>query len=210
VPLEALAPASDPAIQTREFVQAWTVEELSADLAGAAEGRNFQRAQELFTAVSCVQCHRVDGGEGGQVGPDLASVQKKFAEQGWTRLDILKEIITPSERIDEAFQTVIIEDINGRVHTGIVTARNDQTVQLTSNPLEGGASAVAEIPVDDIDQEFPSKISMMPEGLLNTLTKEEILDLVLFIETGGDASHPAFRGGGASGGGGEHEHSHDH
>ena len=50
-----------------------------------------------------------------------------------------------------------------------------------------------EIAKDDIDERDESKVSIMPKGLLNTMTKDEILDLLAYIISGANPEHPAFR-----------------
>ena len=49
------------------------------------------------------------------------------------------------------------------------------------------------ISLDSIEERVDSPISLMPRGLLNTLTKEEILDLLAYVLSGGDSSHEAFQ-----------------
>jgi hypothetical protein len=62
-------------------------------------------------------------------------------------------------------------------------------VRIVTNPLE----KPKEIPIKDIDEKRESKVSLMPEGLLTTLSKEEILDLLAYITTGADPNHAAFK-----------------
>ena len=59
-------------------------------------------------------------------------------------------------------------------------------------PLEKDAKAI-EIPKETIEERVDSKVSLMPEGLLNTLTKQEIFDLLLYIESAGDANSPVYQ-----------------
>lgn len=190
VPPEVLAPKSDPKIQTRPFVRAWKFDELVSAFKQAPRGRSFEKGRTLFTSISCVQCHKMNG-KGGNVGPDLAGVKKKLSTSKFTHADVLREMLEPSKVIDKKFQTVIIVDVQGKVHTGLVLERTGKQVKLISNPLDKKPPVT--IAVDDIEEEYPSKISLMPMGLLNTLTKEEILDLVAYVVSAGDPNHPAFR-----------------
>ncbi|MEM9660454.1 MAG: hypothetical protein AAF961_18985, partial [Planctomycetota bacterium] len=48
------------------------------------------------------------------------------------------------------------------------------------------------IRIDEIDDQYPSEVSMMPTGLLDTLDGEEILDLLTFLRSGGDADHEIY------------------
>ena len=49
------------------------------------------------------------------------------------------------------------------------------------------------IPRDRIESLQKSDVSMMPVGLVSTLTRDEVLDLLAYVEAGGDPRHPAFR-----------------
>jgi hypothetical protein len=40
---------------------------------------------------------------------------------------------------------------------------------------------------------MPSKVSEMPQGLINVLTPEEVLDLIAYLRSGGDPADKAFR-----------------
>jgi putative heme-binding domain-containing protein len=189
VPAEVLAPTVDPEIQTRPFVRSWTLSDLIDSLDEADSGRDFARAESLLKQLSCAQCHRI-GGEGPEVGPDLAGVKKKLADGDFKRADVLREMVEPSAVIDVKYKTVTIVDTDGRIHNGIATKRDDTAVRLLANPLDSQEPVV--IPIDAIEQEVESTISMMPAGLLNTLTKDEILDLLMYIESSADSSHAAF------------------
>ncbi len=189
VPPEAMAPAADPEIQSRPFVRSWTLADFKDDLEAVADHRDFARAAKLFEEISCVKCHRMNT-KGGLVGPDLAGVKEKIAKGDFKRLDVLREMLEPSAKMDEKYRTLVVVNVRGRVHTGIVAGRDDEKLQLLVNPLDQQEPIT--LAVEEIDEEIPSQISLMPMGLLNTLTKEEILDLLLYIETAADAGHPAF------------------
>jgi putative heme-binding domain-containing protein len=189
VPPEALVPTSDPEIQSRPFVRDWKHEDLAASLSQAGHGRNFARGKELFTAISCAKCHKLNG-QGGQVGPDLAAVKEKLAKKEIKREDILREMVDPSAKVDEKYRTVVVVDGNGKLHTGIVAERTEKLLRLLANPLDN--QEPIELAVDDIEEEIASKISLMPAGLLNTLTQDEILDLLMYIETAADEKNAAF------------------
>jgi hypothetical protein len=88
----------------------------------------------------------------------------------------------------------VIQDSEGRVHTGIVTQRDEKRVRLLTNPLDNTPRAPLEVPLEKIEQETESKISLMPAGLLNTLTRDEILDLLAYVISNGNPRHAAFAG----------------
>jgi putative heme-binding domain-containing protein len=189
VPLEDLQPPAVTQGPTRPFVRNWTFAELAPDLDKIGHGRSFQRGKELFTAASCVQCHKLKG-EGGNVGPDLAEIAQKLADPSkkYTRADLLWDVIEPSKVINEKYRSWIIVTGKGELVTGVIVSQDARTLQVVTNPL----ARPVEIAVDDIDSKEPAKVSMMPQGLLVTLTREEILDLLAYVASGGDPHNPAF------------------
>src|SRR5262249_19145273 len=150
-------------------------------------GRSFERGKSLFTAASCVQCHKL-GKEGGIIGPDLAEVQKKLAEKKYTHAELLRDLIEPSKVINEKFKTWVIETGKGELVTGVIVAADRKAIKVVINPL----LPPREIEVDDIAEKRESKISLMPQGLLVTLDRDEVLDLLAYVIAAGDPEHPAF------------------
>ena len=81
--------------------------------------------------------------------------------------------------------------IRDRIYQGRILDQNDKQLTVAIDPK--APSAVIELQADDIDEILPSKTSMMPLGLLNTLTREEILDLLAYIQSGGNPDHELFK-----------------
>jgi putative heme-binding domain-containing protein len=186
-PSELQAPVeAEP--NARPFVRNWTIDDLAPFLDQLEHGRSYENGKKLFTAISCVQCHTV-GKEGAKIGPDLNELPKKLAEKKFSRHDILREIIRPSEVINENFKTYQIETAKGELITGVIVSQDDKTIRVVTNPLE----KPKEIAIKDIDEKRESKVSLMPEGLLTTLSKEEILDLLAYITTGADPNAAVFK-----------------
>jgi putative heme-binding domain-containing protein len=185
VPRDALlAAATQTQAATRPFVRNWTVADLSQNLDKIASG-NVNAGRELFKTLACVQCHRMKG-VGGQVGPDLVSVKEKMDSKKMKLLDVLTEMVEPSKVIEDKFRSIVLELADGRVVSGIIVAENAKEVRLAANPLDPQASAEPiTIAAGDIEARFPSAISLMPQGLLNTLNEEEISNLLSYILSGG-------------------------
>jgi putative heme-binding domain-containing protein len=201
VPPEELNPIVAD-VKARPFVRNWTAEELIPELGQMERGRSFARGKGLFTAASCVQCHKL-GGEGGVIGPDLAEIAKKLADKKYTRADLLRDLIEPSRVINEKYRTWVIETGKGELVAGVIIAEDKKSLKVVTNP----ALPPREIPVDDVAERRESKISLMPQGLLVTLTQEEIMDLLAYVASGADPEHPAFvRRGAKHGGGGGRRH----
>jgi hypothetical protein len=67
---------------------------------------------------------------------------------------------------------------------------NDARYVVLVNPL---ANVKTEVKKSDVAKRAVAKVSMMPEGLVNTLTKDEILDMLAYIESGGKPNSPLFQ-----------------
>ena len=179
----APAPAAPPA-PTRPFVKAWTVADLANDLAKAGSGRNFARGKEIFSSIQCLQCHHF-GQEGGNFGPDLTAVGSRF-----NRHDILEAIVEPSKVISEQYAAYLFTTKQGDTVMGLVLEENKDAYIVLTNPLDGAKTVVERT---TIASKQIAPISLMPPGLIDVLNKDEILDLLAYIESGGNEKAPAFK-----------------
>jgi putative heme-binding domain-containing protein len=108
-----------------------------------------------------------------------------------TLQDILKDIIEPSFRINEKYQTWKIEMKSGKEYTGLILKEENGRVTLIENPL--AKTEPVTIKADDIETRSKSPVSTMPKGLLDKLTRDEILDLLAYIYSRADKTHPLFK-----------------
>jgi putative heme-binding domain, Pirellula/Verrucomicrobium type len=168
----------------RQFVKEWTVAELENDLPEAAQGRNFASGKAAYNDAQCIQCHRL-GNEGGSIGPELTALFSKYS-----RKDILESIIEPSKVVSDQFQNYIVTKKDGDSATGKIIDETADKVVIQPNPL---SSERIEINKSDIAERKPSKVSPMPQGLLNNFTKDEILDLLGYLESMGKEKGPNFK-----------------
>jgi putative heme-binding domain-containing protein len=180
-PLEALAEA----LAGRGAVKEWTLDELAgAAEKGGMKNRNFENGRKMFGVAGCFVCHRF-GNEGGMTGPDLTGAGGRYSAR-----DLLDQIINPSKEINEQFAPVVLTKVDGETVTGVIVNLNNDTVQVNtdlSNPNQ--REGVDRKQVKSIEL---SKVSQMPEGLINMLTKDEILDLVAYTLSGGNPKNAAF------------------
>ena len=120
-----------------------------------------------------------------QPKPDLTAVATRFKRQ-----DILESSTEPSKVLSEQYMNITIETTAGQVHIGRIVEETPDKVALRTKPLEPETVTIKK---SEIEFRSLSKISPMPAGLLNTLTKDEILDLLAYLESLGDSTHPNFR-----------------
>lgn len=168
-----------------KFVKEWKVADFSeSDL--TTGGRSFEDGQVAFKRVGCTQCHKL-GDIGGIFGPDLAKLEKKKANSKY----VLESILHPSKDIEEkyAMRTYLLG--SGVVTSGFIVGENETEILLKSDPLKQDKPTV--VIKDDIEVEKKNEQSVMPVGLLNWLTKEEVLDLIAFVVAGGDADSAVFK-----------------
>jgi putative heme-binding domain-containing protein len=165
------------------LVKEWKMEDLVPALDEVGKNRSFDRGKEVFETAQCIQCHKF-GNEGGAVGAELTAASSKYS-----RRDILESILEPSKVISEQYQNTMIMTTSGKILDGRVMEENADRLILKPNPLQ---PETIEIKKANIEKRAPSKISPMPEKLVNNYTKDEILDLLAFIESAGNKDRPAF------------------
>jgi putative heme-binding domain-containing protein len=169
----------------RAFVKKYTVDELVPLVAYGLTGRNFDKGRNLFGAAKCFACHRFNN-EGGGAGPDLTIVSGRFGPR-----DLLESIIEPSKVVSDQYQAIVVTTADGRQIVGRVVNLSGDTMSINTDMLDPQKKVnVNRNLVESIE---PSKISMMPEGLIDTLTQDEILDLVAYLYSRGDRNHKMFR-----------------
>lgn len=177
------APVVSAQIEARPFVRQWKMDELVPALNEVARNRSFENGKAAFAAAQCFQCHRF-GNEGGAVGPDLTAAANRFS-----RRDLLECILLPSKVIGEKFQNTILTKKNGDDVTGWIVFETADKVTIITDPI---TTKRIDVKKSEIQSRRISQLSPMPEGLVDTLTREDILDLLAYIESAGKKDSPAF------------------
>lgn len=180
---DAPAAAAKPKKEYK-FVREWKTADLADDLDAVGRGRSFERGRDAFAAAQCLQCHRF-GNEGGAVGPDITAISSRFS-----RRDLLESMTEPSKVLSEQYLNTTVVKKDGDDVTGRLVEETDTKLVLVPDQIKGDK---VEILKKDVQSRAASKLSPMPEGLINILTKEEILDLLAYMESGGKASAAAFK-----------------
>ncbi len=171
-------------IETRPLVRKWTVDEL-VGLASEGPGpRDFQRGRRAFATALCRNCHRV-AGAGSSVGPDLTASGGRLSLK-----DLLRAIIEPSHQISDQYQQQVFET-NGRVIVGRILNLDEDDLHISENMLD--PKNLTTIKRADIEEQYPSDVSLMPAGLLDVFEADEILDLMTYLRSGGNAEHQLYQ-----------------
>ncbi len=133
-----------------------------------------RKGQAVFNSAkaACAACHKI-AYVGGQIGPDLTKIGSIRSEK-----DLLEAIVFPSASFVRSYEPVKVETKDGRSFNGILKADRTDEVVLT-------VSATEEVRIarKDIDELKPSTVSVMPAGLDQQLTKQELADLVAFLKS---------------------------
>jgi putative heme-binding domain-containing protein len=187
--------AQDELLKLNRPRKEWKYDELAGEMAKLKNGRSFANGRQMFTVANCIACHKF-GGVGQEIGPDLTKLDPKQQPP----VEVWRDIVEPSYRIHEKFQSWQIEMKDGKQYTGLILEEKDDVVKLLENPL--AKAEPLQLKKADIEAREKSPKSIMPTGLLDKLTKDEILDLVAYIASKGDPKSPLFQGG--------HDHGHDH
>ena len=168
----------------RKFVKEWKMAELVPLLESELKNRNFEHGRQMFGAASCFACHRFDN-QGGSVGPDLTILSGRFSPR-----DILESVMDPSKQISDQYGSVQIVTTDGKVINGRIINLSGDSFRVQTNMMRPGD--LTGVDRKQIEEMFESKVSMMPAGLLNTLEKDEILDLMAYLLSRGDRKNAMF------------------
>ena len=179
-PAEVMAEA----MAGRTFVKNWEMEELSKSASSGLTGRNFQVGRKMFAAGGCYACHRF-GNQGGMNGPDLTGSGGRYSPH-----DLLEQIMYPSKEINEQFVPTFVTLKNGEALSGVVVNLNGDRVTLNTDLYDPNQRT--SVLRKEILSMGPSPVSPMPPGLLTMMEKEEIMDLLAYILSGGDKQHRFF------------------
>jgi len=161
-----------------KVVREWSIEDFPDVPAELKEESDevIARGMTAFVRARCSQCHMISG-HGVNLGPKLTESVKKLKGR-----ELLRHILEPSLTIHEDFQAQQFLLLDGRVITGVVMQETDDDLQVATSLLTPGT--LTQVRRSQIEERLPLRTSPMPEGLLNTLTKEQILDLLAFVERG--------------------------
>ncbi len=165
-----------PPATGRTMVAMWTLDQLKDDVARLTTTRSYESGRKMFEIAGCTQCHD-PAGAASAIGPNLRDVGTRYAA-----LELLEHILDPSLQVAEEYTTYIVEAKGGKEYIGQVKELDGGRLSVLENPLKPDTAVIlnrAEVTALD-----PIAVSPMPTDLLNTLHKNEILDLLAFLIAG--------------------------
>ncbi|GAA5507532.1 PVC-type heme-binding CxxCH protein [Novipirellula caenicola] len=144
----------------------------------AAGGGNIQNGAKVFERT-CAACH-LHGELGKEFGPKLTDVGSRMSRE-----QIIRSVIWPNEEISKGFETVQILTYDGQPFAGFILAEDEDTLTLG---IANGK--IEKIDKEEIEIRKEMKASSMPEGLLETISPGEFLDLIVFLTDGWISTDP--------------------
>lgn len=163
----------------------WTLDELSKAAETGMTKRDYSNGRKMFAAAACYACHRFADG-GGMTGPDLTGSGGRYSPH-----DFLDQIIHPSKVINEQFAPIVVTKNNGEIVSGVVVNLSGDNVTLNTDVSDPNQRV--NVDRKEVESIEVSKVSPMPPMLLSMLTKEEVLDLVAYVLSGGDDTNEMFK-----------------
>jgi len=137
------------------------------------QGGDIVRGQAVFNSskVACYACHAI-GYMGGRIGPDLTRIGQVRSER-----DLLEAIAYPSASFARGYEPVVVRTRSGQVYTGVLRSNDlpDEIVLATERDE-------MRVPRRDVVEMQPGTVSLMPPGLVDQLTRQELADLLAFLK----------------------------
>lgn len=150
----------------------WNYDKLLSHLNRTTEkAGSSERGKLVFQQAKCADCHQ-HGSLGEPMGPNLSTLSKRFLTK-----EILDSILYPSRVISDQYKAKILITDEGRSFTGIVGSGGPTELLV----LQANGEKVR-VKRDSIEQTVPSKVSAMPEGLIDGLTTQQVTDLMAFLK----------------------------
>ncbi len=137
----------------------------------AVEG-NSERGEQLFRQFSCSACHTTADGQVPK-GPHLVDIGRRYPPP-----QLIESILKPSEKLAQGYESQAFSLVDGRVVTGFVVSESAQTILVReANGLQQS------LPRDDIEARALQKVSVMPQGLVASMTPDQLSDLLAYLQS---------------------------
>lgn len=134
-----------------------------------------KRGAEVFKntkGANCIACHQI-ANQGQQLGPPLDVIGAKLNKQ-----QLYEAILFPSTGILMHYENWVVRTKKGDVVSGLLDTETPDQITIKDT-----AGKYHDIPVEDVDRKVQQKMSLMPEGLSGTMTKQELVDLVAYLSS---------------------------
>jgi putative heme-binding domain-containing protein len=123
--------------------------------------------------TNCARCH-MPRLQGGRVGPDLSGVNNK------TKEELLTSILNPSYAIEPHFVHYVVTTKDGEIHDGVIANETPGAITLRGGTEKGDESLLR----SNIAEIRASTVSLMPEGLEKSMSRQDIADVIAYLRAG--------------------------
>jgi putative heme-binding domain-containing protein len=162
-------------LKARDVVKNWTVEDILPVTDAELQSRDIENGKKMFAVGSCYKCHRISG-QGGRVGPELTAAGNRFNTK-----DLLTTLVEPSKSISDQYSATVFAMEDGDTIVGRVVNLAGDEYWVQSDMVD--PDTMVKIKVKEIEEMKESSISPMPAGLLDTMTRDDILDLIAYMRS---------------------------
>jgi putative heme-binding domain-containing protein len=162
-----------------KIVKEWTLQdfpEIFDDKPIPSDSSKVALGMQAFLKAQCQQCHKV-GDHGLSLGPDLTESMKKLRGR-----KLLQQILEPSQEIHPKYQIVNFLLDSGKIASGVVVKEDKEAFEIATNLLT--PSVITKIEKSSVEESYVAKHSAMPTGLVNILNKDDIVNLLNYLESG--------------------------
>lgn len=164
-------PDRPPAVEPDKDESRWDFDQLTNYLeSDAGKFGDPVHGRAAYTKAKCADCHQF-GNYGRAIGPSLSGISRRF-----TKREILESVLYPAHVVSSQYASKKVLTLDGDVMVGMVSELPDGTIQVRD-----ANNRVSEVEAANVDQILPSNSSIMPSGLLDNLTLQEISDMMAYI-----------------------------
>jgi putative heme-binding domain-containing protein len=156
------------AVRPTSADRAALVAQFKQRLTPAAMAQADRRRGRAVFAKTCAACHTLFDA-GGKIGPELTGSQRANLDY------VLTNVLDPSAVVAKDYQMALIQTTDGRVLSGIIKREDDNSVTVQT------ATELVVVPKNEVESRQATANSMMPDGLLLSLSLIEVRDLVAYL-----------------------------
>ncbi len=147
--------------------------------------RNFEQGKAMYVATTCKACHTMRG-EGGATGPDLTQLYTRFSAK-----DMIEAISEPNKSISDQYAATQFTLKNGNSIVGRLVNEDKLTYYVSQNPY--APESLEKVLKKNVSSTKLSNVSIMFQGLMNSLNEDEFKDLMAYLMSGGNDKNPMFK-----------------
>ncbi len=163
----------------------WKLDDALEVIQKDSTNRNFDQGKMLFSATQCISCHSMQG-EGGAVGPALSQLGSRFSAR-----DILESILEPNKVISDQYASTAFYLKDGSSVIGRLKNEDSDKYYISQNPF--APQTLREIPKKNVTRTRLAEVSSMYPGMINSLNKEELKDLMAYLISGSNKEHKIYQ-----------------